>query len=116
MTTLAQSDVRADRSLIFTIEQGIEDILGCLSSIYLCQIAIESRRHILGMVRAIKHHEVVGDPPQRGNEKNNGEAASRVRSLVVLPSAESVSFYSRCLTAFRSSDKSVCYTGAAIHD
>lgn len=116
MTTLAQSDAPTVRSIIFRIEHDIVNILGWLPSIHLCQVAIESFRQVAGVVRIIDHCEVVCDLLQREIVKNDNESKIGLRSLVVLPAAEGVSVNCSCLTAFRSSDESACYTGAAIHD
>lgn len=116
MTAIALSGYPAVRSLMFRIEQGVVDILGRFPSFYLCQVAIESVKRVPGVVRVINHSEVVYALPQQESVTSDGEAKSRLRSIVVLPAAEvASSFYSRTM-AFWSYDESVRYAEAAIHD
>ena len=116
MTTIALSGYSAVRSLMFRIEQGVVYILGRFPSFYLCQVAIESVKHVPGVVRVINHSEVVYDLPQQENVTSDGEAKSRLRSIVELPVAEVDSSFGSRTMAFQSYDESERYAGAAIHD
>jgi hypothetical protein len=116
MTAIALSGYPAVRSMMFKIEQGVVDILGCFPSFYLCQVAIESVKRVPGVVRVINHSEIVYALPQPENVTSDGEAKSRCRSIVVLPAAEVATSFSSRTMAFRSYDESERYAGAANHD